>query len=77
VILGGFQLPEVRKRKKKNHQLSMPGFQCSQKHKTMIKDLFFISGLQPDFTKSSGDDPHTFLHCLWMTIATFAANINS
>lgn len=55
----------------------MSGFQCSKKHKTMIKDLFFISGLQPDFTKSSGDDPHFFLHCLRMTIATFAANKNS
>jgi hypothetical protein len=26
----------------------------------MIKDLFFIAGLQPDFAKSSGDDPPLF-----------------
>ncbi len=43
----------------------------------MIKDLFFASSLQPDFAKSSGDGPHFFLHCLWMKIATFAANKNS
>jgi hypothetical protein len=65
VILVGFQSPEVRKRKKEKSPAIYVWFSvCSQKHKMMIKDLFFASGLQPDFAKYSGDDPHFFLYCL-------------
>jgi len=38
------------KRKRENHQISIFGFQCvcSQKHKRMIKDFYFICGLWDD-----------------------------
>jgi hypothetical protein len=47
VIFGGFQSPEVRGTKRKNHQIH------SQKYRMMIDDLYSISGLYPDLAKSS------------------------
>lgn len=47
-----------KKKKEKSPAIYVWFSVCSQKHKMMIKDLFFVSGLQRDFAKSSGDNPH-------------------
>jgi hypothetical protein len=54
VILGGFQLPEVRKYKLKSRQINICDFHCIAEHKGgLLKDVYFISALQPDLIKSS------------------------
>jgi hypothetical protein len=47
------QVPNTHLIRKKSSNLNIWFSMCSQKHKSMVEDLHFISGLQPDLAKSS------------------------